>query len=212
MNTTAKNTEKQAVNNKVNKGTTLASVKTSPTEVAKNEATPTARELYRIKMQETKQAFELVQNEVRASLGTKEITLKNGTVKTVEPSRTLVRAKANIVHLESLDVRTLAETKRLVASLSKVDKMSASRVYEYIFNVLNGRAGGANATKLQQYACELLGTNDVEKFPKFKDFTAELPIKFAYSENDGWNVLSKFNKRAQQLARAEKQNKATAKK
>lgn len=194
------NTKKQVVTEVVNANNLNEAINISP------------REIYRQKMAEVKQAFEAVENSARQELGVKEITLKNGEKKIIEPSKTLVRAKANIVHLESVENRTITDTKRLLSSLSKIDKLSASRVYEYVFKVLNGLVGGENATKLQAYAQELLGTKDVEKFPTFKEFASELPIKFAYSEADGWNVLAKFNKRAQLLAKAEKQNKATAKK
>lgn len=190
----------------------VQAVKASSLKEATQEPKVSAREVYRQKMAETKQAFENVSNEIRAELGTKSVTLKNGDVKIVEPSKTLVRAKANIEYLSAIEVRSLSESKRLLSSISKVDKMSASRVYEYAFNVLNGLVGGSNAVQMQTVAQELLGTSETSKFPTFKTFSAELPVKFAYSEADGWNVLAKLNKSAQLADKIDRQNKATAKK
>lgn len=169
------------------------------------------REIYRQKMAETKQAFQAVEQSIVDELGVKVVTLKNGTTKEVAPSKTLIRAKANIEYLRAVESRTITETKRLLSSLSKVDKMSASRVYEYVFKIVSGLAGGENAEELQAVALELFGSTK-ENFPTFKVFAAELPIKFAYSESDGWNVLAKFNKASQLALKVAKQNAATAKK
>lgn len=197
---------------KAQKVSKVVAVKAESLGKAAEEIRFSARDIYRQKMEDAKNAFSLVENEIRAELGTKTITLKNGATKVIEPSKALVKAKANIEHLSSIEGRTIAESKRLIASLSKVDKMSASRVYEYVFGVLNGFVGGENAERMQAIACELLGTTDSSKFPTFKAFASELPVKFNYSESDGWNVLAKLNKGAQQLLKAERQNKATAKK
>lgn len=190
----------------------VQSVKAKSLSEATQETKVSAREVYRQKLAETQKAFEDVVNEVRAGLGTKTVTLKNGDTKVIEPSKALVKAKANIEFLSAIDVRTVAESKRLILSISKVDKLSASRVYEYAFNVLNGLVGGSNAVQMQAIAQELLGTSDASKFPTFKTFSAELPVKFSYSEADGWNVLAKLNKATQLASKIERQNKATAKK
>lgn len=205
MSTNVKTGKKAA--NKVTANNVSEAVNASNT----TEVKISPREIYRQKIAETKQAFQAVEQSIVNELGVKVVTLKNGTTKEVAPSKTLIRAKANIEYLRAVESRTITETKRLLSSLSKVDKMSASRVYEYVFKIVNGLTGGENAEEMQAVALELFGGTK-ESFPTFKVFASELPVKFAYSESDGWNVLAKFNKASQLALKVAKQNAATAKK
>lgn len=211
MNTTTQQPTKTVNKGKVNKGGKLENVALTPAEVAKNEATPTAKELYRIKMQETKEAFQAVEDEVRKTLGTKEVTLKNGTVKTVEPSKVLVRTKANIIHLESLDNRTVAQTAKLIISLNRVENVNPRKLHKMVVAMFKGEHGESKELREQfkKLVIELKGN---ETAPEFEEFKNLLPIKFAFSESDAIQVLAKMNKAEQLRLKIEKQNKATAKK
>jgi len=199
MKTTIETKKATNKGGKVATGETLVSVK---------ELTP-AQIAYRNKLQETKQAFENLKTSIAEELGTKTVTLPNGKEKIVSPSKALISAKASILHLQSLETRSLTESKRLLGALSKVDKMSASKVFDYINKILLGTIGGKDAETIQNVAFEVLGSKVI---PTFTQFVEYLPIKFAYSESDGFNALANMNKAKQLALKIERQNKATAKK
>lgn len=193
---------------KVNKGSKLENVAFSPAEVAKNEATPTARELYAKKREELKQAREALTASIMEREGVKQVTKKDGTVKIVTPSQAYVKNLTIIEELQSLTSRSLNETKRYINALSKVEDTKPSALYRFVKSVFEGLE---NTEKIdfRALAIELKGD---DMCPTREEFINALPVKFTFSKADAFNVLEKFNKAKQLQAKIERQNKATAKK
>lgn len=134
------------------------------------------------------------QNEARKILGVKTV---NG--KEISPSSKTVKIQATIEKLYDKENRTLNETKMLVNALSKMENLSASRIYDYM----------KNKTELVPYFLELCGAKEL---PTFKEFKDALPVKFMFSEWDVLGVLTKMNPKHKLNVKIERQNKATAKK
>lgn len=116
-------------------------------------------------------------------------------------SKAINKAKQSIETLNAKKNRSNFESRMLANAIYKVEARSLSKIYKD----LNDAKGD-----LKNAVTEVLGKKTLPTFAEFKSKAKE--GKEYFSIWDGLNMLSKFNTKAQQVKKAERQQKREAKK
>lgn len=195
---TSKESCKLVIRNKINNSAMKNVIDKDTTKVSKkavkNEGVilaPIDKKVLALELQKKRQSEKIeAQNKAYEFLGTKTV---NG--KVINPSKKTVKAQTTIELYIDKENRSLNETKLLTNALSKIDSLSASKVYSRM----------VASTILHEYFLELSGA---KQLPTFKEFAEKLPVKFAYSEWDILGALTKMNPKHKLNQKIERQNKA----
>jgi len=111
------------------------------------------------------------------------------------------KVSATVETLIAKETRTRFESVRLANALYKKESRTLSKIYKEL-----SKAEG----ELSEVISEILGEY---KFPEFKEFVKKAPEgKEYFSIWNGLNMIKKFNLKAEQKKKAEKQQKNEAKK
>ena len=166
------------------------------------------RDAYKQKLAEQKQAkIELVNAKIE-SLGVKTLIRKDGTEKTILPSKTYVNKLVTIETLKAETELNPSNSKRLLKTMNSLESLSPSKLYKKIVSIFEGKGSDEeeDAKLMQKLAINLLGSEIV---PDFNTFKLTLGNKFIFSDSDAINVLEKLNPNVQRAKKVERQNKAT---
>lgn len=116
-------------------------------------------------------------------------------------SKVMKKVNATVETLIAKETRTRFESVRLANALYKKESRTLSKIYKEL-----SKAEG----ELSEVISEILGEY---KFPEFKEFVKKAPEgKEYFSIWNGLNMIKKFNLKAEQKKKAEKQQKNEAKK
>ena len=116
-------------------------------------------------------------------------------------SKVMKKVSATVETLIAKETRTRFESVRLANALYKKESRTLSKIYKEL-----SKAEG----ELSEVISEILGEY---KFPEFKEFVKKAPEgKEYFSIWNGLNMIKKFNLKAEQRKKAEKQQKNEAKK
>jgi len=116
-------------------------------------------------------------------------------------SKVMKKVSATVETLIAKETRTRFESVRLANALYKKESRTLSKIYKEL-----SKAEG----ELSEVISEILGEY---KFPEFKEFVKKAPEgKEYFSIWNGLNMIKKFNLKAEQKKKAEKQQKNEAKK